>query len=385
MTRLPQLEQELIAAATRLPRPRRLIGPALAVGTMLAVVLAVLLAAGEDADHSAERSASLPFPPGAQLEDMLAIFRRPATEADDAGIRQINDRLPGEDPSRSRRVRSPDAKIFMWPMREGVCYDVGRGGGCVRLEHLRRQGVTVGTHSSGGRRSFYGIVVDGVREVVLIAPGGRERRVAVTDNFFFVNLRSGTPVVEVSWRYAGRTRSYDASAILDVLAPPAPPGAPEGAPDPRVEPRVESASRPLEFAVAGTRYRAVGFHTQRTAVCVALTDLDAGRLSGSSCLSERILRDALQSRPAHQFAGGGHPVLVHTGFARADVIEIAPVERPGEVTVILSEPWRPRPWRGEPIRFFFAFDRAPGAIKPGGPPRAELEARLKDGRAVRVP
>jgi hypothetical protein len=209
----------------------------------------------------------------------------------------------------------------------------------------------------------------------------------VTDNFFFADLRSGTPVAKVSWRYAGRTRSFDVSPLLGVVVP-SPPEVAEGAPDPDVEPLVESASQPLEFAVAGTRYRAVGFKTQRSAVCVALTDLDAGRLSGTSCLSERILRDALKSQPAHVFAGGGAgPDMVeHTGFARADVVGLAPAKRADEVTVILSDPWRPDPWTGEPIRFFFAFEPLdPGASNPRRPPRVQLEARLSDGRAVRVP
>jgi hypothetical protein len=320
---------------------------------------------------------------------MLAIFRRPATEADDAGVKRINDRQPGEDPARSRLVRSRDATIFLWPMRDGVCQSVGprRVSGCTPLDLLRRRGVAIGTESSRGRTAVYGVVVDGIREVLVTASGEGNRRVAVTDNFFFAQLGAGVRSAHLSWRYAGRRRSFDLSPALGVLVPPAPTRVPERAPDPRLKPRPESVSSPLEFTVAGTRYRAVGFQTPRAAVCTALTDLDLGRLDGASCLAGRPLRDALENRPAHLFsAGGGGPKgMVHTGFARGDVVEIAPVERAGDVTVVLSEPWRPAPWRGEPIRFFLVFDLGAGVPEPGRPPRVALEARLRDGRTVPVP
>ena len=111
MTRLPQLEQELVAAATRLQGPRRVVTPIrraalAAVAALIAVLLVVVIAAEDGGDSGGGPAATLPFPRGAELEDMLAVFRRPATEADDAGVRRINDRQPGEDPTRSRRGRN---------------------------------------------------------------------------------------------------------------------------------------------------------------------------------------------------------------------------------------------------------------------------------------
>jgi hypothetical protein len=410
MTRLPQLEQELVAAAARLQAPRRMARTAarsaVAVAAAAAVALAIAVLDTEDGGRRAQPAGAPPFPANAELEDMLGVFRRPQTPADDLGytkedLAEITDRQPGEDPRQSRRVEWPDATIFLWPMRDGVCDSVrpdrgpGSGSGCVPLEHLRRHGVTVGTHSSGGRQSVYGIVVDGIREVVLTSSKGPDVRVAVSKNFFFLDLTAaardlGIPGwdgrgARLSWRYAGRERSFDLSpALVPTVVPP---DVPEGAPRPDVDPVAESVSRPFEFTVAGTRYAAVGFHTRRTSVCAALTNLERGPPPSTGCLSERLLRSALERGPAHLFAagGGGTSSLVHTGFALGEVVEVAPAEPASEVTVRLSEPWRPEPWRGDPIRFFFVFDRDPGEVKPRQVSRISLTARLSDGRVLEVP
>jgi hypothetical protein len=69
VTRIPQLEQELVAAATRLQsRRRRLVRPAaraaLAAGAVVAVlVLAVVLSAGNDGDQRSQPPAAQPSPP----------------------------------------------------------------------------------------------------------------------------------------------------------------------------------------------------------------------------------------------------------------------------------------------------------------------------------
>jgi hypothetical protein len=52
--------------------------------------------------------------------------------------------------------------------------------------------------------------------------------------------------------------------------------------------------------------------------------------------------------------------------------------------VVLSEPWRPEPWEGEPIRFLLAFDTESGTPQPGQFPRLELNARLEDGSVLPV-
>jgi hypothetical protein len=168
-------------------------------------------------------------------------------------------------------------------------------------------------------------------------------------------------------------------------APPAPPAPPppslEG-----VEPLPGSSSDPLHFTVAGTRYTAVGFQSSQSTVCMTLTKVDSGLRPSVGCLGMRLLPDALAKHPARLFAGGGGGPdgIVRKGFARADAVEVAPVDRASGLTVVLSEPWRPEPWEGEPIRFFFVFDpeeEAPSVPSPALP----LEVRLSDGRTVQVP
>ena len=70
MTRIPQLEQELVAAAARLQTPRRLVRPAvravLAVAAVLAVIaIAVVLAGDNDSDRRPQPAGGLPSPPNA--------------------------------------------------------------------------------------------------------------------------------------------------------------------------------------------------------------------------------------------------------------------------------------------------------------------------------
>lgn len=397
MTRLPQLEQELVAAAARLQSPRRIVAPAtrvaLAAGaTALAVLALGLLVAGnrDGAGEPARQASDTPgiAPDAPRLEELLAVFREPATAADDMGPPgPINDRQPGEDPSRSRRVEWPGETIFMWPMRDGVCYGVRSGGGCVPLDHLRRQGVSVGIQDAPGRNAVSGPVVDGIDEVVLTGPGGAQATVPVRDNFFFADLK-GEKAERVSWTYAGEERSFDVGRFLRNAPPPYGP-IPEGAPNPTVEPAAESASNTLAFVFSGTSYAAVGYRDTRNLVCVRLIKPDLNRPGSNACLNKRGLGDELASKPVHLFAAGGAgdglESMVHTGFARADVVEIQPRDPASDVTVVLSDPWRPEPWEGAPIRFLLAFDRGAVAPAPGTAPRVSLEARLDDGRVLPIP
>jgi hypothetical protein len=409
MTRLPQLEQELVAAAARLQSPRRLRAPAahvaLAVGAVaVAVIIALVIPAGEGGSPRPRPAVAPAFPPNANLEDMLGVFREPATPADDLGVTedeldQLPDLQPGEDPTRARRVEWPGASISLWPMRDGVCYGVRNAVGCVPLDHLRREGVSVATQRNRQASAVSGVVVDGIREVVLSASGGPDLHVPVSENFFFVDLKAAaakleapgweTRVQTVRWRYSGEERSFDVGHLLrDAPVPPvpSPPGITGGEPIPDVEPLPGSASDPLQFTVAGTQYTAVGFQTAQSTVCATLTKVDAGIRPSTGCFSERLLRDELASKPAHLFAGGGGGPdgFVRKGFARAEAVELTPVDRTSELTVILSKPWRPEPWKGEPIRFFFVF--APDEEAPRIPwPPLPLDVRLSDGRTVHVP
>jgi hypothetical protein len=395
VSRLPQLEQELVAAAGRLASPKRAVRPAARAAFAIAAVGVALAAAGVvavvDGGEDPARPAATPppFPPDATLEDMLGVFRTPATPADDTGFTQddfnkIGDHQPGEDPTQARRVEWPGASIFMWPMRDGVCYGVPGGGGCAPLDLTRDKGVSVGIHSSSRDSSLYGVVVDGIEEVVVSASDGPDLRVPVRENFFFLDLETAPlkGVQAVTWHYGGEERRMDVARVLDrAAAPPMPPGMDEGEPRPKVEALAESASEPLSFTVAGTRYTAVAFHTSRSLVCISLRDVDLGRPEGQSCLNERLLPEALQERPAHIFAGGSND---QAGYARGDVVEITPRDASSGATVVLSEPWTPEPWEGEPIRFFFVFgvdEPEPGELRPPTP----LTVRLSDGQTVQVP
>jgi hypothetical protein len=298
--------------------------------------------------------------------------------------RLISDRQPGEDPSRSRRVDWPGEEIYVWPMRDGVCYGVRSGSGCVPLDHLRRVGVSVGVQGGRSGQSVSGLVVDGIDQVVVTSPSGPDRRVPVRENFFFVPVNE-QGVEGVRWTYAGEERGFHVAPLVEPVAPPSP-DAPNGAPKPNIDSIAESASPPLDFVMGGPAYRAVGFQTTRSALCVKLTDVDSGVPGGVSCLAGRGLRETLAEKPVTVFAAGGtlSGDMVHAGFVRADVVEVTPRDEASGVTVVLSEPWRPEPWDGEPIRFLLAFDLESGMPEPGKFSRVSLNARLEDGRVLPV-
>ena len=305
-----------------------------------------------------------------------------------------------EDPTQSRQVEWPGATIFLWPMRDGVCDSVasksggGSGSGCVPLDHLARQGVSVGLRSSPRHQSVYGVVVDGIQEVVITSSAGPDLRVNVKENFFFVDLNSATgeprpsgwetAVQSVRWRYADKQRSFNLAQVLrHDRVPPAPsPEVSAGEPTPRFDPIAESASDPLEFTFAGTRYTALGFQTQRSGVCTTLRDADNGRTVGTSCLAERGLRDELESRPAHLFAsggaGGGWSTLASLARRSPNWLR-APAPS--------SCPSRGAPNRGKATRSASSTSSNPNAGPPesGRPLGVSLTARLSDGRTVQIP
>jgi hypothetical protein len=384
MTRLPQLEQELVAAAGRLGSPRRMVAPATrallaAAAAALAVAAAAIVIAGNGGDASRE-AVGPAFPADAQLEELMGVFREPATPADRVTYapddpRLLADRQPGEDPSQSRRVDSAGDEIFVWPMRDGVCYGVPSGSGCVPLDHLRRVGVSVGVQSGRHGLSVAGVAVDGIDEVVLTSPGRADQRVPVRENFVLALV--DRKVETVRWTFAGEERSLDIAHVADKVAPP----------KPTTDAIAESVSAPVDFAMGRYSYRAVGFQTTRSALCVTLTQVDSGVPGVVSCLKGPGLRETLAEKPITVFgAGGTHSGdMVHAGFARPDVVEVTPRDEASDVTVVVSKPWRPEPWDGEPIRFLLAVDVGSGMPERGKPLRVELNARLADGRVLPVP
>ena len=63
--------------------------------------------------------------------------------------------------------------------------------------------------------------------------------------------------------------------------------------------------------------------------------------------------------PARTVGGGGGQPTQLSGFARADVASIAVRDPQYPSRAVLSEPWRPAPWQGQPIRFFLVLIDAP--------------------------
>jgi hypothetical protein len=376
MSRLPELEHELVAAAVRLRRPSRRLGPAVRVALAATAVAAAAALTFVTAEDSGPPSKSPTLAGGESLKDLFAVFRRPRTERDRTGARQ--DRLPGQDLGRSRRVTPEGASGFVWPMANGVCYGIGsRSGpgavsGCAKLADLRPHGLSIGTGLSRGTFSVGGIAVDGIREVRLTTAKGLDVEARVRDNAFFVSApESRSAGARLHWSYRGRKRSSFAG---DVLPPPV--SGPEALPG--------TLSKPFPFQARGRRYTAQGFRSPNSLLCVAMSDAN-GRPASSSCQQERFVRKALRQRPALLAGAGGAPNgLVHTGFARADVTGLSARTANEEGEVVLSEPWRPR--RGSaPVRFFFVFLSEPARFDPRHLPHVSLTARLEDGRSIEIP
>ena len=393
MTRLPELEQELVATAARLSRaPRRFerrartLVPAVALAC---IVAAALVAVGlfESNDDGVVRSGGSPtatdggFGPDATLEDMFGIFRQPQTAADDMGFTkdemdEVPDRQPGEDFTQSRRVEWPGVRIFMWPMRDGACYGVPGGSGCVPLDALRRSGVSVGMGFGRGGRSVYGVVVDGIREVTLTSNGAPELRVPVRENFFYVDLDGSRPDL-VRWQYAGR--EHDSNIVSSFPEDPDP--------DAGFNVLDGSQSDPVRFTAGGTSYAATGYQATNDTVCILLDETQIDRRPSLGCEGTRGLHRRLDEQPAHLFGGGetATGLVRYAGFAREDVVEVEPVENTGESSVVLSEPWIPAPWEGKPIRFLLVFGPAPSDPAPGDVKWPQLRVRLADGRVLELP
>jgi hypothetical protein len=105
------------------------------------------------------------------------------------------------------------------------------------------------------------------------------------------------------------------------------------------------------------------------------------------CYSARLLRKALAKSPVHVFGGGGGEIQDVQGFARADVVALTRLDSGGAGTIALSEPWRPEPWDGEPIRFFYSVTTEKLHDRPTQSPPWQglrLRAELADGRSVEV-
>jgi hypothetical protein len=176
-----------------------------------------------------------------------------------------------------------------------------------------------------------------------------------------------------------------------------PPGSPpERSPKPPPrrgpQPMPGTLSQAVRFEFAGVGYSIVGFRARSASrngvICTRLVEREGGRsrrLVGATCAGERLLHRELDDHPARTVGGGGQPLQI-AGFARADAAGIAVVDSQYRSRVVLSEPWSPEPWPGEPIRFFLVLIDAPRDRTPDFPPQdhPRLEARLISGEVVNI-
>jgi hypothetical protein len=162
---------------------------------------------------------------------------------------------------------------------------------------------------------------------------------------------------------------------------------PPGAPRPLFQPQRGSVSDKLRFEFRGHRYTAVGFRAKDRSVCSALVEPQSRRANGGiGCIGARSLRRTLAEAPARVSGGGGGPLTIANGFARAEVVSLALTGAGHHGTVALSKPWKPAGQDSEPIRFFYVVtDAAPRARWPLLPKGVEIEARLADGSVTRLP
>ena len=184
------------------------------------------------------------------------------------------------------------------------------------------------------------------------------------------------------------------SPPTDSISPGSPPASPptdtpmREAPRPSMEPLPGSASAPLEFEFGGVSYSATGFRSEGSVICTTLKSSSESELpprGSGSCLRDRLLRDALGTSPVHMYAGGGGGPSQTAGFARADVAEltvVGPTE--ADSRAFVSEPWRPEPWEGEPIRFVYVLSVG-GPERIPGIDRHRYRAELTNGEVVPVP
>jgi hypothetical protein len=172
--------------------------------------------------------------------------------------------------------------------------------------------------------------------------------------------------------------SDEAPAPGEPAAPPpeAEPGPPPSAeeeappdvepPRPDVHPIPGSHSERVALDFAGVRYSIVGFRSEGS-VCTALAAAGGGAEGQPpfrSCLAEALLRQALADTLVHTYGGGGGTPTFTVGFARAAVSDLSLTDPTSKTRVVLSEPWSPEPWEGDPIRFVYVITDGPPETTP---------------------
>jgi hypothetical protein len=121
----------------------------------------------------------------------------------------------------------------------------------------------------------------------------------------------------------------------------------------------------LEFD--GARYRMYGFRSRRgDMICMRVDRLDTmPGIDGETCAGERHLRRGLRESLVLKVGSGGGAHMSIAGFTDGSVLEVYLRGTKRRHEVVLTEAWRPKPWRGAPIRAFLAIiDGAPGGAVP---------------------
>lgn len=172
---------------------------ALAAVVVLAVLVAIVLSAGQSASKPrADPPVAAPDP---TTRDLLAIFRRPRVRSDtlpqppagqDRGA--AFDRTAGEAYRLTRRAvpGPPGDPVYIWPRKDGACFSAGRVSSCGTAQQLAGRGVIVAY--AGGRQlgamgvRVTGIARDGVRAIDITLGDGGHTSVRVSDNAFLVDL-----------------------------------------------------------------------------------------------------------------------------------------------------------------------------------------------------
>ena len=210
MTLIPDLERQLTEAAAAPVAGRRVLraaAGALALAAAIAV-LALATTGGDGGEGGRNRAPSGPLgldlAPGAKpkLSDLFAVFRREQTPRDERGwtpkdVEQVPDRQPGEDFLDSRRADHPSGPMYLWPMKDGVCWSSS----CIKLDVLLELGgVAIGTGSgrtSEGRvtqAEVRGLAIDGIDEVRLTRRGAPDIVVPVVENVFAIDVTDEDPL-----------------------------------------------------------------------------------------------------------------------------------------------------------------------------------------------
>jgi hypothetical protein len=177
-----------------------------------AVGVGVVLGAGGSTGASSSHASARSDVTRSEAQERYAIFRRARTDADAmlTGPQLEKDDPAGMDPSEARLARSdePGWRVWAIPAADGICVgglppSMGSGYGpasvCGGAETIADGVVATSGAGPKGNRFFrpdevvvFGLVPDGVAEVVIDLRDGASQRFPVKDNAFHADLAQPT-------------------------------------------------------------------------------------------------------------------------------------------------------------------------------------------------